>query len=101
MLLRYKLEGNMDWVCRTHITVPLAGTTWTLAMVVPSSFTDEQIKDLMLIPEELNDVTQLHQGVSAITRENEQRKEKKAFDRREYQRERYRRQKENGNRFDI
>lgn len=95
MLLRYNLEGNMDWVCRTHITVPLAGTTWTLAMILPTAFTDEQIKDLMLIPEELNDVTTLHQGISVpdnriIIPKSEDWLER----RRAYQREWCRRKKE-------
>jgi len=89
VLLRYKVEGGMDWCCRTHLTTPLEGTTWTQAIVVPSTFTDDEILELMTIPEHLQDVTELYIGAPATKEREPIDKEDKDERRRQYQRDRY------------
>lgn len=70
----------MDWCCRTHITTRFEGELWTRAIIVPSSMPDDDVKDFLGIPEQLENVTELWQGISPLVKEKEDRKERRKYE---------------------
>jgi hypothetical protein len=68
MLLRYKLADGKDWCVRTHLSTPigedkLVGTLyWARCGTFPRSMTDQEIHELLPIPDDLNDITLIHIG---------------------------------------
>jgi len=73
MLLRYPIQGNYDWCCATHKATPIGENDvvgpilWTRCVIAPRHYTDDEVKELLAIPPELNDVTELFFGETPKT----------------------------------